>query len=334
MLTAILWLGGALLSVNRSDLFKMEPLSTFSGGAWCGIELGTTTDGDVKRLYQTEKGAARPEALKLRSDVNDGIRVDLLLDGRGSKAKVTSIRILVDKGERSRRAYLGSLGNARKYYPQTRMEEWHVETFARQGILALVLGKGATERIPLIYLAKPERVDEVVATMSLKPSEIVRNKDPNADKPRVLEFGSTSVSFRLRGIAMEDQKREEREWNTALRRATASGAMRYVEGAKGSYELSIQCDYDRKRGGYLNATASISGSTVYGPLYVTSTKSQLLPKAGSLLGSGDVLYTAACMEAIIDSQNQLKRQISALGPPPVEQMREQRWREIEAVLGR
>jgi hypothetical protein len=75
----------AFLLMADGGVFSPAPLDTFRAGSFSGIRIGTDRDKDIKQKFKTEKGAIRPEALKLVADRPRDYRVDALLDGRGGR---------------------------------------------------------------------------------------------------------------------------------------------------------------------------------------------------------------------------------------------------------
>ncbi len=81
------------LGLGQAQEFRPGPFERFDGTSWGGVELGASTDGQLKRQFRTAKSPVRPEAIRLVTPRESGMTVDVLLNGRGDRAVAMAIRV-------------------------------------------------------------------------------------------------------------------------------------------------------------------------------------------------------------------------------------------------
>lgn len=304
-------------------IFQPAGLQTFDGTSWCGLTFGATTMRDVQKQYRTERGAYGNGRLLTQAAGAPNI-IHTLFDSRSDKARLTGFVLYCHAGfERDALSQAaGEPGEPR--YPSQRYEDWYVLAFPKRGLVAQVV----QGEIRLVLLLPPAALAEGL-TMSAAPTPVLPRVDSGAGKPRVMEFGTVAVSFKLDGITMDEAK-ERSSIERSMRSATAGGTMRYREGASGSYTTTISGGYDAKRGGMINIDCRIQGPGPYGPLSATSGTYAMLPKQGALAGS--LQYTVKLLEARRNVEKEFEKEMHSQGPPPISRYREADWEKTVTAL--
>ncbi len=209
-----------------------------------------------------------------------------------------------------------------------------MQSFPDKGVVAWAQGE-ANPRISLLMMMPPAQVRgwQRAQSLNVAATPIAIRIDPNADKPKVVEFGRTSVRVTLDGpYAMEekDKAREEAE----LRRRRAGGAMKYREGAGGSYDIEIAGAWKVGKGGSMTVICTIAGEGPYGPIKVSSRAYKTLSgKVENLLTSeGSLAYSLARLDAQTNAERSLKSELMMQGPPPLSALRQAAWDKMVADL--
>jgi hypothetical protein len=163
--------------------------------------------------------------------------------------------------------------------------------------------------------------------MSTTPTPIVVRDDPNASKPRLMEFGRVDVQFDLNGLPIRRQDDVEDEYRASMKRATAGGTMRYEYGTAGSYNLTIATNYSPQKGGTGSVRAFISGPGPYGLVSGASYKSFNLPsvKDGGVSEATSFNFSTAVFAARREAEDNFKNNMLSQGPPPVSTFRITAW---------
>jgi opacity protein-like surface antigen len=199
LLRRSLWLAPLVFGASAAqaaDRLQPQPIETFNGQSWAGLTLGEDTDGSIKRAFQTEKGAVRPEALKFVNDRRDGVRVDALLDGRGGKAVLRAIRVQYDDQYPDLQKLSETLAERPlELWPRERTEDWRVLAFMQRGVIAVVAGSGARQYTPIVFLCDPKRMAASLEDYEERETPIGRPFDPGQDWDRVVRFGQIRWDF-------------------------------------------------------------------------------------------------------------------------------------------
>lgn len=315
-----------LVLAQKAD-FTVPPLATFDGVRWGGLVLGETTDGDLKKRFHTSKAESRPEALAIRTNEAD-IEVEVLLDGRGDKARASGILVKI-KRPISFSDLASHLGGSEPRYLRDRWEDWRLAAFAERGIAALVMSEAT---VPALLLCAPERLPSALRGFTGEQTAVVRQPDPGERWDRVVLFGRVTLDMDIRSknrpatIAVRDLQRIEEDATYDARRARGKGNISYERGEDGAYSLTIRSgEWDSKGKASISVTANFRGNTPYGEVVAS----------GFATESVDSDYRNRIYRVIEKAMDFLDQDVSnkvrKLGPPPLESQRREAWRSVLAV---
>lgn len=316
MTATLLSLVIALSSGPPPERLSPQPLESFDGKSWSGLTLGGLTDGEIKKLYQTDRGAIRPEALKLLTVKDSGVRVDALLDGRGDKAVMRSIRLEYDVPLEIE-TLVRDLGEdpIAMYLPE-RNEDWRVLAFVDRGLLAVDLNG----RVDTVFLCTPAQLGIALRDFVDRQSRVTTPVDPGRDWDRVVRYSDVEATVSLGSSRPEwmnaDWRRrlERRLENSA--EAVREPSLRYTSSARG--RLTIRATSDRfNSSGEANFTVSVSvkAATPYGEVEKSASRSRKLGE------SYERKITDLLDDAVDDLSRDVQYAVQRLGPPPKEQSR-------------
>jgi len=305
----------ALLSVP-ADRLSPQPLATFDGKSWSGLTLGAITDGDIKKRFQTDKGAIRPEALKLLTVKDSGVRVDALLDGRGEKATMRAIRLAYDAP-----LDLEKVGQDLKEVPvpmylRERHEDWRVLAYIDRGVLAVEIDG----RCDTFFLCRPDMVGTALRDFTDRASQVTAPRDPGEAWDRIIRFGFTSSSVSL-GSNKPDWM--DGDWRRRLGRRMENEAesvretsLRYSSSGDGRMSIGVTSDkFDKDGEANFTVSASLSAESPYGRIDKSSSRSRKL---------GDSYERKLIQlfdDVVYDLARDLRYAIQRMGPPPREESR-------------
>lgn len=294
-----------------ADRLEPKSLASFDGKSWSGLTLGALTDGDIKKQFQTEKGAIRPEALKLVTTKDSGVRVDALLDGRGDKAVMRAIRVEYDVPPTisSLTADLGE--EPVPMYTRDRNEDWRVLAFVTKGVLAIDLGG----RVDSFILCAPDQVGIALRDFGDRQSPVTEVQDPGRGWDRIIRFADTDSSVT---IGSNKPSWMDSDWRRRIGRRLENEAesiresyLRY--GSSGAGEVSIRVSTERfSDGGEANFTVALSltANTPYGRFTQSSSRSKKFRDN----------YERRIMDLFDDAVDELgsnvRYAVQKLGPPP------------------
>lgn len=316
----------AILAVGAPPAFELPPLEQFDGKAWAGIQVGVTTDSELKKLYKTDKGAFRPEAIVLDKGELGSTRVEAVMLGRGAGAKVQGFRLSWKPVESLDRITRGLPSAPLLLYPRERYEDWAIAAYPDRGIALFVTHTERNPDVEAAVLCTPDALRFALRGYDDRKSEITEYRDPYEGKPKVMEFGSTSVKFNVTGIQILDQRADRDDLTHMLERVRGGGTMRYRPGATGSVQLTVTCPYDATRGGRVTVSAHAQGSTNYGRFSADAADSMDLGKNQSTLR-----YLSLANSVVRDLEDKVQETVSKQGPPPVESFRYAAWANVTEV---
>lgn len=317
MFLQVIGIFAALTSTNvAAERLEPKPLTSFNGKAWAGLTLGGITDGEIKKRFQTEKGAIRPEALKILTVKDSDVRVDALLDGRGDKATMRAIRLEYDApldldklaedlGEKPVAMYL-----------RERHEDWRILAFVDRGVLA-VDQEGQTRTF---ILCTPDSVGTALRDFVDRRSDVTAPRDPGEGWDRVVRFAHTSSSISL-GSSKPDELNAD--WRRRLGRRLENEAesirepsLRYNSSASGRLTISVTSDkFDKDGEANFTVSVAVSTDTPYGRMDKTASRSR---KIGN---SYDRRLLDLLEDAIYELARDVRYAVQRLGPPPREESR-------------
>lgn len=265
-------------------LFEAPAVTAFDGKAWGGLVIGESTDADIKKACKTQKGAVRPEAMVLTQASGSQVRVDVMMDGRGAKAKLNGFRVAFADGGPTVDDVARTLKmDPETWFPRERYDEWRLVTFPEKGITLFIEGEGRTERASLVLLCRPGRVRDALADCE-RDATSVRSFREFARKydDRCVEIGTVSVDVgRLKGIHLTDERRAESDLVSMVRDMRMGDEVVLRRGGAGTLSVSVTASYDSgDRSGSLSASATLGGSTELGRVYASSSVKRSLRDEG------------------------------------------------------
>lgn len=308
----------ALLVVGSAVADRLSPKSidTFDGKSWAGLTLGNLTDSDLKQKYQTEKNAIRPEALRIATDKDSGVRVDALLDGRGGKAVMRAIRVEFDNPP-SIDQLSDALGEKPvPMYNRERHEDWRILAFVDRGVLAMdVEGK-----VDTFVLCAPQRVGDALSVFYDRSVPVTVPADPGRNWDRVLRFNDVDVSVSLGSnrpstLDYDWRRRVERRMQNEGE-STRRGSLRYGSGYSGRLRIEVSSDkFDKDGDARFSVAVSVSAGSPYGQINQSASSSK------KVWNSYERRVQDLFDDAIGDLDRYVRSAIQKLGPPAKEELR-------------
>jgi hypothetical protein len=303
-----------------------QPVASFHGKTWAAITLGVTTQHDIKDQVRTDTSNYH-DALQMAQPKNAGIHVEVLCSGKDRPVSLILLRY--DGNGPDEKSLVSTMPAERliRPYETGRLEDWWMDIWPDRGIVAFVTGGTAS----IIALALPAHATTLAHQMSVAVTPVVQRVDPHAGEPKVSTFGSTDVTFSVQGIRI-DESAERLSWERQMRRATAGGALRYVEGAAGSYSATVSGKYDPRNGGMITVSCSINGNGPYGPVsgsgseYAQLYKNPYGDRVHNLTSS--VNYSVAFSKAMSEAEADFETRMQNQGPPPIESVRLADWQRM------
>lgn len=314
-MTSTLILAVTLLTA-AADRVNPQPVATFDGKAWSGLTLGEMSDGELKKKFETDKGAVRPEGLRILATRGSGVRIDALLDGRGSKAVMRALRVQVETPMR-----MDQLADTLKesplvLYAQDRWEDWRMLAFAERGILALEI----EGRVDTYILMSPDRISAATRNFGEVESRVTNPPDPGRDWDRIIRFDNTYASVSLGSNRPEPldsdwRRRLERRLENEAESLRASG-LRYSSSGDGELRIEVTTERFNKDGeANFTVRAALTASTPYGSL------SESVSKSKKFSSNYDRRVLELLDDATRDLAQDVRDAVRKLGPPPRDSLR-------------
>ena len=310
--------------------FAADKIEAFDGKSWGGLVLGKTTQDGVKQKFKNGRGDFST-SVEVKQDKESAApyRVSALyvnkeknavLDGICIRYKNDTDGIPLAKME----TVLGGEGEVR--YAEHRYEDWKMVAYPKHGILLFVI----KDNVNMILLGYSDRVANTFPMLRDTAGEIENYQDQFRDKERVLVFGTTTATFDLKNIRLDNQSREERDIKRDLQRAASSSYLRYDPGAStgGTYSISVTARYDKDKDRDGTVTTSLSGAGPFGPLSATKSVTFHMYKGDDDAHLEDTRYDRAITEATRDVENDMIRQVERQQPPPVQSVRSGDWNSV------
>lgn len=298
--------------------FSPPPLWEHDGKSWGGIKLGIHKDPDIKRLFGGGKGGIRPESLRLASS-DPSVRVDALLDARGSKAVVRAVRLEFSANPPTLEEASDKLGvQPSLLFQPNRWEDWSVAAFPGRGICALLLEGKAW----VWLLGDPELMDRSLRVFSNEVTEVVERPDPGANWDRVVTYESVRVRVQQSktsrvpdDLDSRERRRLESDIEAKMLRVVRGPALYGMVGG-GSFEVEVTIGaYSDKGESQVQFSSVLNAETPYGPLTVTKSHSLRMKDdyRRRVSDGADHLLRMTLSEAA--------SRIDSLGPPPLNSKR-------------
>lgn len=318
----------SLLALLAPNPLRPESIARFDGREWAGIRLNVDTDSDIKRAFRTEKGAVRPEALKIVTDRPRDVRVDALLDGRGGKAVVRTIRVdwmydpptvaeLEDAYDE----------HAVDHYLPGRNEDWKLVAFPFRG----VLGFSFKGNMTAFFLTTPEGLRRALGDYQEKPTSIVPVPDPGAGWNRTVTFGDSSVLLfvgdNAPGEFDDSGRRRIREAAQYAIEGTRTRSLAYSRREKGAVSVTIRTGkFDDDGAADCTVALTLNTNTPYGGFERSISRSRKIRPR----------YRDSILNLMDDAIDALKDDVAnaskRLSPPSPERTREDAMQKLYAGL--
>lgn len=259
-------------ALTLSGPMDPPPITMWDGKEWGRIVIGETTDRNVKEMYDTEKGALRPEALKIQVRKDAGAAVNVLLDGRGEKARATAIAIDFKTGYEPTDLSGFDLERA---YVRNRSLDWHIAFDVDKGLgLFVVEGK-----VRSALLATPNRIRALVDRTSEEASELVAFRDEFKDIRSLGNIGYVDASASASGIDIRDDRDVERDLKNRFERFLRfSDWLNLRFGSRGRVSVTARADYSTSKGGNMSVNVSATVESAYGLIEGSGSGSDSLAK--------------------------------------------------------
>ncbi|MBN9502380.1 MAG: hypothetical protein BGO01_12955 [Armatimonadetes bacterium 55-13] len=308
----------AIAGCPLADRLHPEPLDSFNGGGWSGLRLGRMTDKDLKKAFETDRGAVRPEALVVKTDDKD-VRVDALLDGRGDSATMQAIRIEYKSGAPKMDALQESWGEEPvEYWAADRTEDWKMFAFRKRGVIAVT--EDGSPRPQVFILTDPDRLEDALYSMETSETDIVPPRDPGKDWDRVIRYRDVTAS-----VSLDSSKPSsfDKDWRDNLKRRFEDqgedyrrGGLRYDRyGGNGSLTISMSSTKWKDNETTFNIDVRVSCNTPYGYFTQSGSASRRL--------SSD--HRRRAQDLMDDAMRNLGRAVDSavdrLGPDPISKHR-------------
>ena len=314
----------------RNPEIVPAPLGTCNGTSWSSLVLGRTTVRDIKKQFKTSRSDL-PMSQELSQPKEAPQKIFALFADKHDDSPLSAL-LLRYSGSGPNLAELSkALGTPlRNYYQTGRLEDWKLVTFPGRGIVAFELNEGGHNTVPLLMVCPPAAAAAVCRELQSSVQPVTERRDPHANDPRVMLFGSAFVRADLKGLELSNGERQAVE--RTMIDTTAGGTMRYVVGAPGSYETNVSGDFNSDRGGSLSVTSTISGLGPYGLVTGSGSSSKSLPAAKDLAGMSSGInstyYTVALNEALEKASASFHDAIMASGPPALPVVRAAQWQRL------
>ncbi len=298
-----------------------------TGQGWSGLYFGQTTPKDVKSEFDINKHNDIPHSLRLAAPRSANVIVHALFAGKEETSPLAAIYVDYDQ----RLPYLDAIqtdvadpGTA--YYPHTRYEDWWVQVFPKQGIVAYVINPGAPQ-VEAIMVCPPTAVTNALEDYTTDKPPISKWGDTQQKDPRVMLFGTVDVTSKTTGMDIIEDTQSAIE--SDLKSDTAGGEIRYWNDGPGSYTVHLSGNYDLNKGGIIDADAKIVGPGPFGTITAEGTGSSDIPA-----NTSDFARYAkdAASTARAKAQSEFADSMKRAGPPKLDVFREQAWSDLSDRL--
>ncbi|MCH7945797.1 MAG: hypothetical protein IIC73_07270 [Armatimonadetes bacterium] len=246
--------------------FVPPPIEAFDGKQWAGMVLGRTTDAEIKRMYQTQRGAVYPEALAFRP-LQTAPYVDALLDGRGAKARVQGFLIRYGNGGPTPEAIAEALDEQPSlWYHPGRTEPWHAAVFWKRGVVLIVDEDQPDGRARGILLCLPEAVQNAMIDMTTVVTPYENRPDPGRNWNRSVNVWGLDLSLDLApGVDEGEFEGLEKEVEDVAVSLGTGPRVVYIRGGRSRYTVEVSAVYDLEKDEMVwTGWASMSAGTPYG----------------------------------------------------------------------
>lgn len=255
--------------------FVPPPIEAFDGKQWAGMVLGRTTDAEIKRMYQTQRGAVYPEALAFRP-LQTAPYVDALLDGRGAKARVQGflIRYRYGNGGPTPEELAKELDEQPSlWYHPGRTDPWHAAVFWKRGVILIVDEDRPDGRARGVLLCLPEAVQNAMIDMTSVVTPYENRPDPGRNWNRSVNVWGLDLSLDLDpGVEEGEFEGLEQEVEDVAVSLGTGPRVVYIRGGTSRYTVEVSAVYDLEKDEMVwTGWAALSAGTPYGQVSAEAT---------------------------------------------------------------
>ncbi len=329
MLACLFGLGSLASALGR---LTPEPVPQFDGKEWSGITLGVTTDGDIKKDFGSDKSPIRPEALQVRTVEGTQVIVTALLNGRGTKALVTAIRLDYPGLSGPLMAVVtNSMGiTPFERFAETRYEDWSVFAFEERGVVCFALNNGANTRVQMIVLMQPDRVPDLLRTLDKEPSEVEEYDPRIEDRDLRVDYGTVSVNLTGSSVDFRSKREYENDIRDDLERRGRSRYLDFYSQSNNVMSSTVTVRWDSRRETLTySANLSVSGRNVLGNVSASGSASRTITRVRERPGinsSRDIRRVVE--EARDDLERNFDTAVRRQRPPTKEEIRFAEWNRL------
>jgi len=270
--TAITLIMTSGIALAAPKTFTWQSLSGFDGTTYRGISFDESSDSFIKKVFASEKGAYRPEGFLLKTQDPNLRKVEVLLDGRGSKARMTALRLWPSKNFELDVVDLeNQLGiPSIEEYQDRRFSDWGVAKFAEKGVLALFeFGRGNRERnrkVVSLILTTPNRADSRDRLQEdSTPIDSLKRLLDNMERRILISGLNLNLSTdKIRNL----RSRDDNDLSYTAQREISS---RYFVMGRGGNDIQVSVNINKK--GNVSVNASLTSSNDIGRLSISSSSS-------------------------------------------------------------
>ena len=256
--------------------FVPPPIEAFDGKQWAGMVLGQTTDAEIKRMYQTQRGAVYPEALAFRP-FQTAPYVDALLDGRGARARVQGFLIRYGNGGPTPEAVAEALDEQPSlWYHPGRIEPWHAAVFWKRGVILIVDENQPDGRARGVLLCRPEAVQNAMIDMTTAVTPYEDRPNPGRNWNRSVQVWGLDLRLGLPpGVDECEFEGLEKEVDDEAVSLGTGPRVVYVRGGRGRYTVEVSAAYDLEKDEFVwIGWAVLSAGTPFGQVSAEGTAEQ------------------------------------------------------------
>jgi hypothetical protein len=307
------------------DTFRPAPLESCDGNGWGGLHFGTVTAQAVKDHYKIDSHNDIPWSLRLSPPGDTGVTINTLFAGKKDTDLLEGFCMRYIPGTLDLATLQGDLGeDGQARYARVRYGDWWVQVFPDKGVAAFVVKTQAGTDIPQVILLPLAALPPAVHSLSATETPICVLVDPHAGEPRVMSFGTTSVTGSVSGLHGSDDFKQHLE--RRMVDGTAGGAMHYETNASGRYTADISGSYDpsKDRDNHIKVECTIQGTCPYGPIEATA-------DSDARIRSNDDPYRIlrdTANDAMKKAESNFSQAMARQGPPTPDQVRASAWERL------
>ncbi len=252
--------------------FEWQNLNGFEGESYRGLVFDDSSDSFIKKVFASDKGAYRPEGFLLKSIDPNIERVEILLNGRGSKATLTAIRIspsssfTIDIEDLQNQ--LGT--KAIEFYDENRFSDWGIAKFPDKGVLA-------SFEYTLSESTRYRRVTSIILTTARRASVrdgLLSEPTPIDSLERHLErldrrISVSDIALNISSVKLRNlRSHDELDLQYIAQRELSE---RFFVSDRNGGDINVSVNIDKK--GNVNVNASLNSYNEIGKVSISSSDS-------------------------------------------------------------